>query len=312
MEHQSVYQGKMPEPVRMAFLIPLFKDADHFARLLKALPEEADFYVHVDAKVSEEPFRKAAAGRNVFFTKHRYNIVWGSCMQVYSQMEKMRTALNSGRSYDYFFIISGQDYPLWSNERIRQFVRDNRDRSYLKAICMVDQGWHARGYRRYYFFQNRPWAPGSWKSKCRALLRRVTAPLLHKPLEFDADGHHYRLYKGSDWFGITPRLAQLVVSRWDASPQLRRYFSTGFAPSETCIQTIAFNSPLAGQCLQVEGGFQSLTALTPLTFIDYHPLIKELDESDFPRLMESGKMFCRKVLSGKSDRLVEMIEEIRR
>lgn len=297
--------------VRMAFLIPLFKDVSHFKRLLRALPEEADFYVHVDAKVSDEPFRQAAAGYRVHFVEKRYNIVWGSCTQVWSQMEQIRAALDSGIDYDYFFIISGQDYPLWSNDRIRRFVSENRNRSYLKAVCMVGQGWHARGYRRYYFFQNKPWLPGSWKSKFRGVLRRILTPVLRKPLAFNADGHYYRLYKGSDWFGITPRLARLVVNRWDSSPSLRRYFKTGFAPSETCIQTIAFNSPLAGQCLHVEGGFQSLTALTPLTFIDYNPLIKELDETDFPRLKASGKMFCRKVVSGKSDQLVALIDQER-
>ena len=33
-----------------------------------------------------------------------------------------------------------------------------------------------------------------------------------------------------------------------------------------------------------------------------------MDETDYPRLMESGKMFCRKVISGKSDELVRLLE----
>ena len=33
-----------------------------------------------------------------------------------------------------------------------------------------------------------------------------------------------------------------------------------------------------------------------------------MDETDYPRLAESGKMFCRKVVSGKSDELVRLLE----
>ena len=44
-----------------------------------------------------------------------------------------------------------------------------------------------------------------------------------------------------------------------------------------------------------------------LHFIDYHPVIKVLDLTDYDRLVASGKLFCRKVVSGKSDTLVEKL-----
>ena len=34
-----------------------------------------------------------------------------------------------------------------------------------------------------------------------------------------------------------------------------------------------------------------------------------MDETDYLRLMESGKMFCRKVISGKSNELVRLLED---
>jgi len=46
-----------------------------------------------------------------------------------------------------------------------------------------------------------------------------------------------------------------------------------------------------------------------MTFIDYNPTIKLLDETDYDRIVESGKMFCRKIVSGTSDKLVEMFNE---
>ncbi|MBQ2458978.1 MAG: conjugal transfer protein, partial [Bacteroidaceae bacterium] len=74
-------------------------------------------------------------------------------------------------------------------------------------------------------------------------------------------------------------------------------------------QTIALNSrKFKSRCILTEGEYPGLAALTPLHFIDYNPVIKVMDETDYPRLMESGKMFCRKVISGKSDELVRLLE----
>ena len=61
-----------------------------------------------------------------------------------------------------------------------------------------------------------------------------------------------------------------------------------------------------------QGRYKSLTALTPLTFIDYSTNIKILDEFDFDRITKSGKMFCRKVITGESDLLMTLIDDARK
>jgi hypothetical protein len=76
------------------------------------------------------------------------------------------------------------------------------------------------------------------------------------------------------------------------------------------IQTIAFNTPQwAAKCLLWEGEYPGLAALTPLHFIIYDPIIKIMDESDYDTLINSGKMFTRKLVSGKSDRLVKLLHQ---
>lgn len=56
-----------------------------------------------------------------------------------------------------------------------------------------------------------------------------------------------------------------------------------------------------------EGEYPGLTHLTPLHYINYGKCIKILTEEDFPILQKSGKMFCRKIVSGDSDKLVKII-----
>lgn len=91
-------------------------------------------------------------------------------------------------------------------------------------------------------------------------------------------------------------------------PAIRRYFVNSFGPAETLIQTIVFNSPQwASRCQLFQGEYPGLAALTPLHYIVYDPIIKVMDETDYDTLIASGKMFTRKLVSGKSDQLVERL-----
>jgi hypothetical protein len=51
---------------------------------------------------------------------------------------------------------------------------------------------------------------------------------------------------------------------------------------------------------------------TPLTYIEYGEEIKILTEADYDAILKSGKMFCRKTITGRSDKLMDMIDEHRR
>ena len=296
--------------LNIAFLISAYKEPLHLAELIKHLPSGADFFIHVDAYVDIEPFRIATKGMNVRFVDHRLHVAWGSFTQVEYQITLLEAALNSNPNYDFLFILSAQDYPVWSNKRILQFLENNKDRNFIQAICMDGQAeQYTKNYTQNYYFNNVAITPNSLKSKIRIAIRRIAKLIIHKPLAFNADGRQYRLYKGSDYFALTGDTAAYVLQQWHDSPELRKYFYTGFAPSETCIHTILFNSPYSNRCILSTGTYHSLKSLTPLTYIDYSPIIKELTEADYDKIISSDKMFCRKVVTGVSDKLVSMLDK---
>lgn len=73
--------------MRIAFLISAHNDVQHLKRLIEALPHKAEFFVHIDAETDIKPFTEAIDNPNVHFVERRYNIMWGSFMQVRYQME---------------------------------------------------------------------------------------------------------------------------------------------------------------------------------------------------------------------------------
>ena len=231
--------------MKIAFLCSAYTDPQHLQRLIEALPDESEYFVHVDAKSDIMAFKRTLQTERVHFIGERYNVVWGSFTQVQYQIALIRAAIDSGIAFDFLLTMSGMEYPVWGNRRIEAFfnARIANDEELLQGVCMTTQPFRQqRLYVEHWPLNNRLFKPGSLRSKCRVALRKTLyAAGWRKPLEFDADGHHYHLYKGSDWFGITPRLGRFVLERWDASPQLQRYFRDGFAPSETAIHTIVFN-----------------------------------------------------------------------
>ena len=89
--------------------------------------------------------------------------------------------------------------------------------------------------------------------------------------------------------------------------EFQKYFKHTFAPSETIIHTIAFNSPYKDKCIQCEGEYSGLWNMTPLHYIDgCH--IKVLDLEDYEKVKASGKMFARKFRSGTSEELIKKLE----
>lgn len=130
-----------------------------------------------------------------------------------------------------------------------------------------------------------------------------------KRLTLTVDGEQWDLYKGADYWGISQQLASYIYNMYQSHPEIYRYFKDSFAPSETMLQTIAFNSgEWRKRCILWEGEYPGLAALTPLHFIIYDPVIKVMDETDHETLMASGKMFARKLRTGESDQLVALLD----
>lgn len=51
---------------RIAYILSAYKDAPHLARLIAALDDDADFYVHIDRKADDRPFRQLLEGKVTF------------------------------------------------------------------------------------------------------------------------------------------------------------------------------------------------------------------------------------------------------
>ncbi len=303
--------------MNIAYCLSAFSDPVHLARLICALDgADTEFFVHIDRKVDAEPFRQACAASNVHFLgdRQRVRVYWGTYAQVEFQMRLIRAALDSPRHNDHIFMLSGQDFPLWPNSRIRTFLQEHPGESQLAGICLDSDD--VAECNKHIYRLVRPqldwtWLSATWNDRLSRLWRKVLKVVgCRQALHFTVDSREWRLFKGSDYFCLTRSLAQYAYEQWSTHPEVRRYFSRSFAPSETCIHTIAFNSPdYSRQCSLHHGPYQSLAVLTPLHCIDYDPVIRIWRDGDLDHLLQSGKMFGRKFTTADSTPLLDAIEQ---
>lgn len=294
--------------MKLAFLISTHTDVSQLKRLVEALPDNSVSFIHVDGKVDIAPFKEAFIGdERVVFIEHRVNVKWGSINEVEYQMELVRTALNSGEQFDRLITISGMDYPVWSKEQIVQFFEQDREKEYLTAID-VSFPWRMSAiYQQYFFWVHKPGS--GWKYYVtRALGRTLRLLGVKKPLRRKIGDKTYKLYKGAAWWAITPKLAKVILHEWDTNEELKDWLKWCMCPAELFVQTVALNDEVWREKCMLDNEKYSLPMHTPLTYVTWvNEEIKTLDESDYDKIIQSNKMFCRKVASGKSDGLIELI-----
>ena len=300
--------------MNIAYLISAHTDAPQLKRLVDALHPDAHFFIHIDKKSDITPFVALLQGKRVHFLTERVDVRWGTILEVDYQMLLIKAAVDYPVSFDRIFFLSGMDYPLWSNEHITAWLEAQGDKEILSGICMDTDAINQQQRELYQF--SRPFFSYSlWgnqgNQRLSILCRKVKGALgMKKPLSFEVDGKKWSLYKGSAWWCITERLATYIYNMYQEKSAIRRYFIDSFGQAETLIQTIAFNSSeWAPKCILHQGEYPGLAALTPLHFIIYEPVIKVMDETDYDTLMASGRMFTRKLVSGKSDLLVERLHD---
>lgn len=297
--------------MKLAFLINAHKDAPHLRDLVDSLPADAEYYIHLDHRRDRRHFSQLLDGTNAHVISHSVGAIAGTLSEVSIQLALIRAALESGTA-DRLVSIDGLDYPVWSNDSIVSYFEALGDKEVLQGISMMGQGHAAYPYCDFQLLPDHTWRAGTWKYRARSMARRaLTGTHVHKTLSIHCPGKTYTLYKGGTTWAITRQLAEKIVNEWEQNMHLRKYFVTSYHPVDTFIPTVAFNSGFADKCMLTPGRYKGKTDLQPLTYTTGRTA-RTLTEDDFETVAQSGKMFCRNVVSGYSDGLKSLVDAARR
>ena len=299
--------------MKYAFLILAHEDPENLRRLIHALDDpHFDIYVHVSANAALEDFRFETYQLHhspLRVLDERIRTYWGDISLVDAMLALYRRAFEAGE-YDRYITLSGLDYPLKSNEGILKALSDP-GREFISARPLgKDLAFKIQGIY-------------IWKYHLLARIARHLVCNYHIPMHASklkirkGDTKRSRVYFSSQWHALSGECVGYMLKTLEENPHIRRFFRFAYAPDELLIPTIVCNSPFAHRVVpghfpenqDFEELFVSLSAIHCLRRENKNVTV--FREGDYDTLMQSGKIFCRKVRTGISDVLLDRIDRYR-
>lgn len=278
--------------MKPGYIISAYRRPDLLFRLVESLGANP-ISIHVDKKseIFDEVESRLGSLPNVELLP-RHVCYWGLFGHVQASIEGMKWFAKT--SCDYAVLLTGQCYPLKSNDNIKKELKLLNGKSVIENEKFPRLEWahDDGGYKRldrFYFSIDQPYYKKissfdliTKEVGRNELLRRVRGiRLWNRRLPL---GLHP--YGGSGYWCLSRACVEYILCYIKCHPEIVRFFSSTFIPDEMFFQTILANSPLKSQLIN-----------SPIHYMDWsqkraNPAI--LDVSSISSAIASGALFGRK------------------
>lgn len=275
--------------MRIAILILCHKNPSQINALLNILKNPSiTFFLHIDRKSSIKNEITKRDDVVILSDNKRVDVQWGKISQIQATLNLLNSA-SSDDDYDFFWLCSGQDFPIKSCDYILKWFENNADNDFVNLMPSKNTGLKSENNydkRNAIYFPN--WILG--KEIHKRIIRRFYTEITggynqtyncvrRKPVG------GMRFYFGSQWICLTRRTVDWITIYLNKNPEYFQFFENCNCPDESFFQTLVMNSPYASLRKDY------------LHFIDWagqknHPKVLTID--DYHRLIESEKLMARK------------------
>lgn len=299
--------GLLPSThVRIAHLILAHKDPEINARVVRRLCEFSDVFIHIDKNSDVSCFEKLVEDTtNCFFIQKRLHCEWGGWNAIVAEIALIEAALAKGK-YDRIVFLQGLDYPIKSNESIQRFFDENPETEFIRGCnCSISKEWYFRRRCRQLWFLNN-------QNCVKRFFQRIMS-FLHIELRsgyIHYDGKRWPVFWGSAQWALTAECAQWIVDFFHSHGRFNRWFYYSFPVDELYFATVVMNSEWAQKT--TNGGPETekkgLVNWRNLHYFEYPKQIKIFTAADYELLTGRPELYCRKVTSELSMRLLDMLD----
>lgn len=211
--------------IRIAYFIMVHHKPNVFKAMFEKIYTRDQFYlIHIDrkasAKFTEEIQLYLLQFPNAYLLESM-NILPGGFSVIQAELNAMEYLLNVSREWDYFINLSGEDYPLRSQDIIRHFLTSNKGRNYL---FYYDQKFY------------RPDTMQRIQNHFTELTHKISSMLYKR--EF-MEG--VTPYIGEKWFILTRETCIFLTSNKRVM-DFEDYYLHTLLPAESFFQTVLMNT----------------------------------------------------------------------
>ena len=291
---------------RMAYLILAHTDPEQVRRLCATLmlDEQADIYIHVDLK-SKNDFSacQALSKDRIRFTSERHRVYWSGFNMVSATLALMRAAVEAEPAYHHLVLLSGQDYPLKHPKVIKGYLLDSTFPQHINRInALESQDYYIHQVTRFHFRD--AWLPFTIVDK---LIRKV-ATIAVMPIRRSLPNGLIPC-EGSQWWALTEDCARCLLAMVRERPELSQLYRYAMAPDEHFFHTLVQNSPFVDEASPLMP-YTGKGMWKKANFHIIHPSLKKIYTlADIDELLNSDKLFVRKVNTAQSTPLIDFLEQ---
>jgi len=300
--------------MKVAFLILAHKNPSQLDQLIDRLDSsDSIFFIHIDNKVDIAPFKSGKEKNNNIVWVKREDGRWGDVGIVKATINCLLEAVNCPHEISHYVLLSGQDYPLKSITSIVNFLRENKNTSFIEHKPFPVTELNYAGYDRinaysiHLFGQRRTAIPLSWKPMFNFKGQILNVLLLFLFFLKGKRQHPKDInpFFGSQWWILSHEAAKKTADVINKSPYFLKYHKDSLLPDELFFQSIIGS-------LKIGLPTNQIIENKSLHFIDWsqcssHP--KVLDLQDYEKLISSGNLFARKMEFPQSDKLIDKLNE---
>ena len=277
--------------MRQGILITAYRDIPQLLRLVEWFDDDFELFIHLDKKCQED-FRFLENHPHTHLYR-RYKIAWGDVKHLYAILLLMKEAY-ADKDLEYFHLITGSDYPIPSPDEFKNFCEEHRHENFVEHFPLPHDDWgNEGGLSRIQYY----WLQPSYRVKHGRMIeksikwqRRIGIKRCFR--YFDG-----KIYGGSTYWSVSREaVGKALEYLYEHPDYLRRFRMTSIA-EEICLPTM-----WAGIGMPMQNDYKR--------YINWgedggNPQV--LTEKDYDKIVSSGALFVRKMASGSSDKLIEML-----
>lgn len=257
---------------------------------INLLTKDDKVILHVDAKSDINNFKKYSS--KVSIIEDRVDVKWGTFSQIECMLKLINEAIK--QKFDYFFLISGDDMPIKNSMEIKKILKRLDGKEFIGVQRNIDVNdlivRVKYNYKEKHFKKN------------KNLAEKVAIRLERKLGLIDKNQYYTKLpklYKGSNWFGISYECCQYILNYVKENKWYLDSFRNSLCGDEVFFQTLIMNSPFKDKIYMIDEPDNNYDDnYMSLRYIDWKSgpdFPRILDESDFQKIKSKENLiFARK------------------
>jgi hypothetical protein len=290
--------------MRLAYLLIIHRNEKQAQRLFRSIYDPENLYVfHIDAK-SKPEFHQSmhqflAAYDNVHILESE-NCRWGGFSMVHVELEAIRYLIKTGQSWDFFINLSGQDFPLKTQNQIKSFLKKNSGSNFLTVF---DEAYIKQWCNPYILFRPRSSSRNFNNARSRVERYFVEVPgmsqLMYVPFVKRRFIEGNTWYAGWQWMILSRAFCEYIFKD-DLLDKYVSFFKNTFIPDEGFFQTVIMNSPFKET---VVNDYQRTVTW------QYRGDVNIFREKDYDFLLNSKNLFARKFDEAVDSKIITALEK---